>query len=141
MIIDDEPLVWVCLSTFSEQLTSEDDYHDCWITIFGFPSTAASYILEQFSQYGTILKHIVSYMYNVLSCTHMYDYLMIMAMMQSNVVFLMQLQNVHVVCCLCRCSGSLGERLCAVIVSIKVTSNGNWMHILYQSRLQAKKVR
>eukprot|EP00731_Ephydatia_muelleri_P024091 Em0016g362a len=64
--------------TQGENLTSQDDYDDCWITVFGFPPAASSYILEQFSQYGTIL-----------------DY--------------------------------------------KVTSCGNWMHILYQSKLQATK--
>ena len=52
--------VYVHIDPYSDQLSSEDDYHDCWITVFGFPSTAASFILEQFSQYGTILKHIVS---------------------------------------------------------------------------------
>ena len=29
---------------------------------------------------------------------------------------------------------------CVQPLSPQVTSNGNWMHILYQSRLQAKKV-
>ena len=29
----------------------------------------------------------------------------------------------------------------SIIFPVQVTSNGNWMHILYQSRLQAKKVR
>ncbi len=28
-----------------------------WITVFGFPPSASSYILSQFSQYGTILQH------------------------------------------------------------------------------------
>lgn len=28
-----------------------------WITVFGFPSSAASYILQQFSQCGTVLQH------------------------------------------------------------------------------------
>lgn len=46
--------------SFSENLTSDDDYNDHWVTIFGFPAAASSYILEQFSQYGTILKHVVS---------------------------------------------------------------------------------
>ena len=57
-----------CICHCSEQLTSEDDYHNCWVTVFGFPSTAASFILEQFSQYGTILKHVVS------NATYMYKY-------------------------------------------------------------------
>ena len=29
----------------------------------------------------------------------------------------------------------------SIVFPVQVTSNGNWMHILYQSRLQAKKVR
>lgn len=28
-----------------------------WVTVFGFPSSAASYILQQFSQCGTVLQH------------------------------------------------------------------------------------
>lgn len=28
-----------------------------WITVFGFPPSASSFILSQFSQYGTILHH------------------------------------------------------------------------------------
>lgn len=30
-----------------------------WITVFGFPSSAASYILQQFSQCGTVLQHYI----------------------------------------------------------------------------------
>ena len=58
-----------CICHYSDQLTSEDDYHDCWVTVFGFPSTAASFILEQFSQYGTILKHVVSIVQYTCTCT------------------------------------------------------------------------
>jgi nuclear pore complex protein Nup53 len=61
-----------------ETLGSGDNAHECWVTVFGFPAAAASYVLEQFSQYGTILRHSMS-------------------------------------------------------------SDGNWMHLLFQSRLQAKK--
>lgn len=28
-----------------------------WVTVFGFPPSAASYILQQFSQCGTVLQH------------------------------------------------------------------------------------
>ena len=28
-----------------------------WVTVFGFPPSAASYILSQFSQCGNILQH------------------------------------------------------------------------------------
>ena len=45
---------------YSETLGSGDNPHECWVTVFGFPSAASSYVLEQFSQYGTILRHSVS---------------------------------------------------------------------------------
>lgn len=61
-----------------ETLGSGDSPHECWVTVFGFPSAASSYVLQQFSQYGTILRHSMS-------------------------------------------------------------ADGNWMHLLFQSRLQAKK--
>lgn len=49
-----------------------------WVTIFGFPPAAASYILQQFSQFGNIMKHVIA-------------------------------------------------------------PNGNWMHLQYQSKIQAQK--
>ncbi|NXH20598.1 NUP35 protein, partial [Bucco capensis] len=64
--------------TQGDSLTSEDQFDDTWVTVFGFPQTSASYILLQFSQYGSILKHVMS-------------------------------------------------------------NSGNWMHIRYQSKLQARK--
>ncbi|KAM6129816.1 nucleoporin NUP35-like isoform 2-T2 [Pterocles gutturalis] len=62
----------------ADSLTSEDQLDYTWVTVFGFPQAAASYILLQFAQYGNILKHVMS-------------------------------------------------------------NTGNWMHIRYQSRLQARK--
>lgn len=47
-------------ATCREALTSVDHLDDHWITVFGFPVEARSFILEQFSQYGTMLKHVVS---------------------------------------------------------------------------------
>ncbi|XP_052257154.1 nucleoporin NUP35-like isoform X4 [Dreissena polymorpha] len=64
--------------TQGESLTSDDVLDETWITVFGFPPAAASYILQQFSQYGNILRHVL-------------------------------------------------------------TPEGNWMHIHYQSKIQAKK--
>ncbi|XP_029461812.1 nucleoporin NUP35 isoform X2 [Rhinatrema bivittatum] len=64
--------------TQGEYLTSEDQLDDTWVTVFGFPQAAASYILLQFAQFGNILKHVMS-------------------------------------------------------------NTGNWMHIQYQSKLQARK--
>lgn len=61
-----------------EEVTCDEEYDQCWMTVFGFPPSAASYILDQFSQYGTIIQH-------------------------------------------------------------RVFPNSNWIHILYQSKLDAKK--
>lgn len=58
-------------------IASDDVLDECWVTVFGFPPAASSFILQQFSQYGNIVK--------------------------------------------------------------SVTSKGNWIHIQYQSKLQAKK--
>ncbi|KAH9495862.1 Nucleoporin nup35 [Bulinus truncatus] len=43
-----------------EDLKSDDVLDETWVTVFGFPSGATSFILQQFSQYGTILKHVIS---------------------------------------------------------------------------------
>ncbi|KAL3841974.1 hypothetical protein ACJMK2_020050 [Sinanodonta woodiana] len=64
--------------TQGEMLTAEDVLDETWVTVFGFPPAAASYILQQFSQYGNILKKMIA-------------------------------------------------------------TEGNWMHIHYQSKIQAKK--
>lgn len=40
--------------TQGESLTSLDVLDETWVTIFGFPPSLVAYILEQFSQYGTI---------------------------------------------------------------------------------------
>ncbi|XP_068723221.1 nucleoporin NUP35-like isoform X2 [Montipora capricornis] len=58
-------------------ISSDDILDECWVTVFGFPPAASSFILKQFSQYGNIIR--------------------------------------------------------------SVTSKGNWIHIQYQSKLQAKK--
>ncbi|KAK6183939.1 hypothetical protein SNE40_006503 [Patella caerulea] len=64
--------------TQGETLKSYDMLDDTWITVFGFNKGATSFILEQFSQYGHIVKHVVA-------------------------------------------------------------TEGNWMHVHYQSKIQAKK--
>jgi len=63
-------------SLSASQMGLEGD--EFWVTVFGFPPAAASYILQQFSQFGNILKHVIA-------------------------------------------------------------PNGNWMHLQYQSKLQAHK--
>ncbi|XP_053384553.1 nucleoporin NUP35-like isoform X2 [Mercenaria mercenaria] len=45
--------------TQGESLTTDDVLDETWITVFGFPPPAASYVLQQFSQYGNILKHVL----------------------------------------------------------------------------------
>lgn len=37
--------------------TGGDTLEDTWVTVFGFPPAAASYILTQFTQLGTITEH------------------------------------------------------------------------------------
>jgi hypothetical protein len=59
-------------------LNSDDILDSHWVTVFGFPPNATSYIIEQFSQYGTIIRH-------------------------------------------------------------EMTSEGNWVHLQYQTKLQARK--
>lgn len=46
--------------TQGESLHANDDLDETWITIFGFPPAATSFILQQFSQYGTIVKHVIA---------------------------------------------------------------------------------
>ncbi|XP_042227019.1 nucleoporin NUP35-like isoform X2 [Homarus americanus] len=41
----------------SLQLSVSDVMEDTWVTVFGFPAAAASYILTQFTQLGTITEH------------------------------------------------------------------------------------
>ncbi|XP_067654547.1 nucleoporin NUP35-like [Haliotis asinina] len=64
--------------TQGDSLKAEDILDETWVTVFGFPPAATSFIVQQFSQYGNIMKHVSS-------------------------------------------------------------MEGNWMHIHYQSKIQAKK--
>ncbi|PIK61049.1 putative nucleoporin NUP53 [Apostichopus japonicus] len=41
-----------------EAIIPDTELDQTWVTIFGFPPSAASYILQQFSQYGNIQKHV-----------------------------------------------------------------------------------
>lgn len=65
--------------TQGESIGIDERLDETWVTVFGFPPAATSFILQEFSQYGNILKHVVA-------------------------------------------------------------ADGNWIHIHYQSKLQAKKV-
>jgi hypothetical protein len=49
---------WVRVNepSFAAAFSSDSD-SSTWVTVFGFPPSAASYILSQFSQCGTILQH------------------------------------------------------------------------------------
>jgi nuclear pore complex protein Nup53 len=44
---------------YGESIKIDEKLDDCWITIFGFPPSATSYVLQEFSVYGQILKHLV----------------------------------------------------------------------------------
>lgn len=43
--------------TQGEQLKNESQLDDTWVTIFGFPAMSASYVLQKFSHFGTIICH------------------------------------------------------------------------------------
>ncbi|CAF0718649.1 unnamed protein product [Brachionus calyciflorus] len=43
--------------TYGEQIKPDDKLDDTWITVFGFPQSATSYVLQEFSNYGQILRH------------------------------------------------------------------------------------
>lgn len=43
--------------TYGEQIKVDEKLDDTWITVFGFPQSATSYVLQEFSVYGQILKH------------------------------------------------------------------------------------
>uniref|UniRef100_A0A8C6M660 Nucleoporin NUP53 n=1 Tax=Nothobranchius furzeri TaxID=105023 RepID=A0A8C6M660_NOTFU len=80
-----------------ESLCSEDQLDQTWVTVFGFPPAAASYILMQFAQYGNILKHKCPYPRHAESNTAVWS------------------------------------------TDVTMASPGNWMHLQYQSKLQARK--
>ncbi|BFZ04946.1 hypothetical protein BsWGS_07985 [Bradybaena similaris] len=40
-------------------LNCNDVLDETWVTVFGFPPGASSFILQQFSLYGTVIKHII----------------------------------------------------------------------------------
>jgi nuclear pore complex protein Nup53 len=63
---------------YGETIKMDDRLDETWITLFGFPQSATSYVLQEFSVYGQIVKHVPS-------------------------------------------------------------SQGNWLHIKYQTKMQAKK--
>ncbi|XP_069841484.1 nucleoporin NUP35-like [Dendropsophus ebraccatus] len=46
--------------TQGDSLTSDDHLDNTWVTVYGFPQASASYILQQFAQYGNIIKHVMS---------------------------------------------------------------------------------
>lgn len=43
--------------TYGEQIRVDDKLDDTWITVFGFPQSATSYVLQEFSIYGQIIRH------------------------------------------------------------------------------------
>ncbi|XP_076819094.1 nucleoporin NUP35-like isoform X2 [Clavelina lepadiformis] len=46
--------------TQGELITPKVQLDDTWVTVFGFPSSSASFILQRFSQFGNILSHHVA---------------------------------------------------------------------------------
>ncbi|XP_013783121.1 nucleoporin NUP53-like [Limulus polyphemus] len=46
--------------TQGDSLSPDEELDGTWVTVFGYPSASASYILQQFSLYGTVVEHQVS---------------------------------------------------------------------------------
>ncbi|KAI0212050.1 Nucleoporin NUP35 [Lamellibrachia satsuma] len=46
--------------TQGEAIKPDDELDETWVTVFGFPLAATSFVLQQFAQYGSILKHVVA---------------------------------------------------------------------------------
>jgi nuclear pore complex protein Nup53 len=47
--------------TYGDSIKIDDKLDDTWITLFGFPQSATSYVLQEFSIYGQIIRHVVSF--------------------------------------------------------------------------------
>ena len=45
---------------YGDSIKSDEKLDETWITIFGFPPSATSYVLQEFAVYGQILRHVVS---------------------------------------------------------------------------------
>lgn len=46
--------------TQGESISVDEQLDETWITVFGFPPAATSYVLQEFSQYGNIIKHVIA---------------------------------------------------------------------------------
>jgi len=44
--------------TYGDSIKMDDKLDDTWVTIFGFPQSATSYVLQEFSIYGQIIRHV-----------------------------------------------------------------------------------
>lgn len=44
--------------THGESIKMDDKLDETWITVFGFPQSATSFVLQEFSVYGQIIRHI-----------------------------------------------------------------------------------
>ena len=47
--------------TYGDSIKIDDKLDDTWITLFGFTQSATSYVLQEFSIYGQIIRHVVSF--------------------------------------------------------------------------------
>jgi nuclear pore complex protein Nup53 len=46
--------------TYGESIRLDEKLDETWITVFGFPPSATSYILQEFANYGQIVNHVPS---------------------------------------------------------------------------------
>lgn len=45
---------------YGDSIKVDDKLDETWITVFGFPTSATSYVLQEFSNYGQIIRHFPS---------------------------------------------------------------------------------
>lgn len=45
----------------------DDKLDETWVTVFGIPQSATSFVLQEFSVYGQIIRHIVKSNFNEVS--------------------------------------------------------------------------
>lgn len=46
--------------TYGDSIKVDEKLDETWVTVFGFPQSATSFVLQEFSVYGQIIRHIVS---------------------------------------------------------------------------------
>lgn len=120
-----KPIIYQ-MSSFAKYLDKTFVFASVIIFCFRFPPSATSYVLQQFSQYGNILKHVVSPFQFHLSLAGFIRFTLCRIILSSYD------QLMYFVC-------NMLNRVKRPVFSLQTSADGNWMHLHYQSKIQAKK--